>query len=194
MKKLFWHGGSRRVLSWVGRGSRRRQRNTKPSIAAARCASWPARLAGRSIRISTTPCNTGRSTSRLYDGLVDFQKADGRRRLHVVAGYRRGDSRAREWRQDLHVQDPQGDQVLGRPGPRRRRTSSPPSSASSRCRARPPGTFYSVIVGADKCLADAANCTLEGGVVGDEAAGTVTINLTRAGRRVLPQARRCRMR
>ena len=41
------------------------------------------------------------------------------------------------------------------------------------------GGFYSVIVGADKCLADAAACTLEGGVVGDEAAGTVTINLTR---------------
>ena len=39
------------------------------------------------------------------------------------------------------------------------------------------GGFYSVIVGADKCLADAKTCTLEGGVVGDEAAGTVTINL-----------------
>ncbi len=41
------------------------------------------------------------------------------------------------------------------------------------------GGFYSVIVGADKCLADAKSCTLEGGVIGDEAAGTVTINLTR---------------
>jgi peptide/nickel transport system substrate-binding protein len=41
------------------------------------------------------------------------------------------------------------------------------------------GGFYSVIVGADKCLADAKTCTLEGGVIGDEAAGTVTINLTR---------------
>ncbi len=40
------------------------------------------------------------------------------------------------------------------------------------------GGFFSVIVGADKCLADAKSCTLEGGVVGDEAAGTVTINLT----------------
>jgi peptide/nickel transport system substrate-binding protein len=39
------------------------------------------------------------------------------------------------------------------------------------------GTFYAVIVGADKCLKDPANCTLEGGVVGNEAAGTVTINL-----------------
>ena len=42
------------------------------------------------------------------------------------------------------------------------------------------GGFYSVIVGADKCIATPATCTLEGGVTGDEAAGTVTINLTRA--------------
>lgn len=39
------------------------------------------------------------------------------------------------------------------------------------------GTFYNGIVGADKCLASAADCTLEGGVIGDEAAGTITINL-----------------
>jgi peptide/nickel transport system substrate-binding protein len=42
------------------------------------------------------------------------------------------------------------------------------------------GGFYSVIVGADACIATPATCTLEGGVAGDEAAGTVTINLTRA--------------
>lgn len=41
------------------------------------------------------------------------------------------------------------------------------------------GGFYSVIVGADACIKDAKTCTLEGGVIGDEAAGTVTINLTR---------------
>ncbi len=41
------------------------------------------------------------------------------------------------------------------------------------------GGFYSVIVGADACIKDAKTCTLEGGVVADEAAGTVTINLTR---------------
>jgi peptide/nickel transport system substrate-binding protein len=40
------------------------------------------------------------------------------------------------------------------------------------------GTFYNVIVGADACLKTPASCTLEGGVVGDEAAGTVTIHLT----------------
>ena len=40
------------------------------------------------------------------------------------------------------------------------------------------GGFYGGIVGADKCLKTPATCTLEGGVSADEAAGTVTINLT----------------
>jgi peptide/nickel transport system substrate-binding protein len=40
------------------------------------------------------------------------------------------------------------------------------------------GTFYSGIVGADTCLAKPATCTLSQGVVGDAAAGTVTIHLT----------------
>lgn len=40
------------------------------------------------------------------------------------------------------------------------------------------GTFYNGIVGADACLKTPATCTLKGGVVGDEKAGTVTINLT----------------
>jgi peptide/nickel transport system substrate-binding protein len=41
------------------------------------------------------------------------------------------------------------------------------------------GGFYSVIVGADACIKEPKTCTLEGGVIGDEAASTVTINLTR---------------
>src|SRR3954468_11700447 len=40
------------------------------------------------------------------------------------------------------------------------------------------GGFYNGIVGADKCLATPATCTLEGGVVADEAANTVTFHLT----------------
>jgi peptide/nickel transport system substrate-binding protein len=40
------------------------------------------------------------------------------------------------------------------------------------------GGFYSVIVGADKCLQTPETCTLEGGVEADEAANTVTIHLT----------------
>ena len=39
------------------------------------------------------------------------------------------------------------------------------------------GSFYNNIVGADACLADGASCTLEGGVEGDDAAGTVTFHL-----------------
>jgi peptide/nickel transport system substrate-binding protein len=40
------------------------------------------------------------------------------------------------------------------------------------------GGFYAGIVGADKCLATPATCTLDGGVSADAAANTVTINLT----------------
>jgi peptide/nickel transport system substrate-binding protein len=40
------------------------------------------------------------------------------------------------------------------------------------------GSFYNGIVGADACLKTPATCTLKGGVVGDSAAGTFTINLT----------------
>jgi peptide/nickel transport system substrate-binding protein len=41
------------------------------------------------------------------------------------------------------------------------------------------GTFYNGIVGGDACLAKPATCSLsKGGVVGDAAASTVTINLT----------------
>jgi peptide/nickel transport system substrate-binding protein len=39
------------------------------------------------------------------------------------------------------------------------------------------GSFYNNIVGADKCLKDGATCTLEGGIEGDDAAGTVTFHL-----------------
>ncbi|MER8873150.1 ABC transporter substrate-binding protein [Mesorhizobium sp. M0814] len=39
------------------------------------------------------------------------------------------------------------------------------------------GTFYNKIVGADACLKTPDGCTLEGGVVGDDGAGTVTFHL-----------------
>ncbi len=42
------------------------------------------------------------------------------------------------------------------------------------------GSWYSIIVGAQACLAAPAGCTLEGGVAGDAATRTVTIHLTRA--------------
>lgn len=40
------------------------------------------------------------------------------------------------------------------------------------------GSWYNVIVGADACLKTPATCTLAGGVVADDAAGTVTFHLT----------------
>jgi len=40
------------------------------------------------------------------------------------------------------------------------------------------GTWYNGIVGADACLAKAADCTLDGGIVADKSNSTVTINLT----------------
>jgi peptide/nickel transport system substrate-binding protein len=40
------------------------------------------------------------------------------------------------------------------------------------------GSFYAGIVGADACLKKPATCTLKGGVTANNAAGTVTINLT----------------
>jgi len=42
------------------------------------------------------------------------------------------------------------------------------------------GSFYNGLVGADKCMADSDHCTLDGGVIADDAAGTVTINLVAA--------------
>ncbi len=39
------------------------------------------------------------------------------------------------------------------------------------------GTFYAGIVGATACLAKPAGCTLKGGVIANDKAGTVTINL-----------------
>ncbi len=40
------------------------------------------------------------------------------------------------------------------------------------------GGFYGGLVGADACLKDGAHCTLAGGVVGDDKAGTITFHLT----------------
>jgi len=39
------------------------------------------------------------------------------------------------------------------------------------------GSFFNGIVGAEACLKEAATCTLAGGVIGDDGAGTVTFHL-----------------
>ncbi|MFL5259589.1 MAG: ABC transporter substrate-binding protein [Hyphomicrobiales bacterium] len=115
----------------------------------------------------------------LYDGLVGFKKANGAEGFVVVpdlaeaipAPTNDGKTYVFKIRKGIKFSDGRdlGVKDIVASFQRIFKVSSPTS-----------GSFYSVIVGADKCLADAAHCTLEGGVVGDEAAGTVTLNLTRA--------------
>ena len=114
----------------------------------------------------------------LYDGLVDFKKAPGAEGFTVVADIAEavpapengGKTYTFKIRKGIKFSDGRdlGVKDVVASFQRIFKVSSPTS-----------GSFYSVIVGADKCLAEAAKCTLEGGVIGDEAAGTVTINLTR---------------
>ena len=114
----------------------------------------------------------------LYDGLVAFQKAPGAEGFtkvpdlaeEIPAPTNDGKTYVFKIRKGIKFSD--GRQVTVKDVvasfQRIFKVSSPTA-----------GGFYAVIVGADKCLADAKTCTLDGGVVGDEAAGTVTINLTR---------------
>jgi len=114
----------------------------------------------------------------VYDGLVAFRKADGAEGFDVVADIAEaipkpengGKTYTFKIRKGIKFWDGRelGVKDVVASFQRIFKVSSPTS-----------GSFYSVIVGADKCLADAAHCTLDGGVIGDEAAGTVTINLTR---------------
>jgi peptide/nickel transport system substrate-binding protein len=115
----------------------------------------------------------------LYDGLVGFKKANGAEGFVVVPDLAEaiptptndGKTYIFKIRKGIKFSDGRdlGVKDVVASFQRIFKVSSPTS-----------GSFYSVIVGADKCLADAAHCTLEGGVIGDEAAGTVTLNLTRA--------------
>ena len=82
----------------------------------------------RSTRRSTTPFRTGSSTRRRYDGLLAFKKAGGERRVPGRPRHRPEHPDADERRQELGVQDPQGDQVLERPdGDAERRRGLVPS-------------------------------------------------------------------
>ena len=94
-----------------------------------------------------------------------------------------------ERREDLDVQDPQGDQVLERQGGHDRDVVA---SFQRIFKVKSPtsGGFYAGIVGADACLKKPATCTLKGGVSANAAARTVTINLDGARPRVQVQARR----
>lgn len=113
-----------------------------------------------------------------YDGLVAFKKAAGAEGFKIVADLAEEvpspTDDGRTWtfklRQGIKFSDGSDLDVEDVVASFRRifKVSSPTS-----------GSFYNVIVGADACLAAPASCTLEGGVVADPAAGTVTIKLTR---------------
>lgn len=112
-----------------------------------------------------------------YDGLVTFKKAVGEEGFTIVADIAEeipapensGKTYVFKIRKGIKFSDGRelGVKDVVASFQRIFKVSSPTS-----------GSFFSGIVGADKCLAEPANCTLEGGVVGDEAAGTVTINIT----------------
>src|SRR5437762_6389957 len=112
----------------------------------------------------------------IYDGLVSFKHAAGSEGFTIVPDLAEsipppaddGKSYTFKLRQGIKFSDGRELGVKDVVASLQRifKVSSPTS-----------GTFYAVILGADKCLKDPANCTLEGGVVGNEAANTVTINL-----------------
>lgn len=114
----------------------------------------------------------------IYDGLVTFRKAEGMDGFTVVADLAEalpevsndGKTFAFKLRKGIKFSTGQevGVKDVVASFQRIFKVSGPTS-----------GTFYAGIVGADKCLADTKSCTLEGGVVGDEAAGTITINLVK---------------
>lgn len=112
-----------------------------------------------------------------YDGLVTFKKAAGAEGFQIVADLAEevpkpendGKTYVFKLRKGIKFSDGRelGIKDVVASFQRIYKVSSPTS-----------GSFFSGIVGADKCLAEPAKCTLEGGVVGDEANSTVTINLT----------------
>lgn len=113
----------------------------------------------------------------VYDGLVTFKKAPGAEGFKIVADLAEevpkpendGKTYVFKLRKGIKFSDGRevGVKDVVASFQRIYKVSSPTS-----------GSFFSGIVGADKCLAEPAKCTLEGGVVADEANGTVTINLT----------------
>jgi peptide/nickel transport system substrate-binding protein len=120
----------------------------------------------------------------LYDGLVMFKKGTGEEGFKVVADLAEeiptptndGKTWTFKLRKGIKFSDGREVTVKDVVASFQRifKVSSPTA-----------GGFYNGIVGADKCLEKPADCTLEGGVSGDEAAGTVTLNLVAADAEIL---------
>lgn len=112
----------------------------------------------------------------IYDGLVAFKKAEGAAGFEIVPDLAEAlpavadDGKSYTFKLRKGIKFSNGNEVTVKDVVASLQRIFKVSSPTS-------GGFYAVIVGADKCLAEAATCTLEGGVVADEAAGTITINL-----------------
>ena len=114
----------------------------------------------------------------VYDGLVSFSKAGGKASTDVVADLAEavpkpedgGKTYVFKLRDRVSFSDGQpvtpGDVVAS--FQRLFKVSSPNA-----------GTWYNVIAGADACLKAPSSCTLQGGIVADDRASTVTFHLTR---------------
>lgn len=113
----------------------------------------------------------------LYDGLMAFKKVGGEESFKVVPDLAEampevsGDGKTYVFKLRKGVKFATGDEVTAddvvASFERIYKVSSPTA-----------GTFYNGIVGADACVKKPKSCSLDEGVVGDAAAGTVTIKLT----------------
>ena len=113
----------------------------------------------------------------MYDGLVAFKKVSGQQSFTVVPDLAEAMPKVDRRRQDLHLQAAQGHQVLQRQD---RDADDVVASFQRIFKVSSPtaGTFYNGIVGADACLKTPGDLHAPRGVVGDDAASTVTIHLS----------------
>ena len=112
----------------------------------------------------------------MYDGLVAFKKVGGQESFTVVPDLAEAmpqvtnDGKTYVFKLRKGIKFSTGDEVtvddVVASFERIFKVSSPTA-----------GTFYNGIVGGDDCLKKPASCKLDKGVIGDTAAGTVTINL-----------------
>ena len=154
------HGRRRRPRRRLRRSPQRPRvpQRSWPSTAAARSSCSPRRPAARSTRRSTTRCSTGSSIA--HAGRARRVQGSGRRRgVQDRARPRRRRPEADRRRQDVDVHAAQGHQVLQRQaGAGARRAVDDAAHLQG---AQPTaGGFYSVLVGADKCLKTPATCDL----------------------------------
>lgn len=113
----------------------------------------------------------------MYDGLVSFKKGQGPEGFRVVADLAEAvpqpqdDGKTYVFKLRRGIKFSNGQEVT---------TKDVVASFQRIFKISGPtaGTFYNGIVGADTCIKTPASCTLEGGVMADEAAGTVTLHLT----------------